>query len=276
MMDDTEIRRYFDQRRQQVDSFIADHFSCRGTLRVFWRTLKTDVVRHPINFVLSIPFLFVGKTASWLEKLGWYSAAKVLNRVPLRLRTGFENAREQQVAVGLLGLSDELQEFRHALATPINAFMATRAAILDLASGGLTIAVAYAFFGSATLSPYEMAEKLATSSAREEAASHFVLGRGIGSAFYHLFPPQPTALQILTSSALMFLLLGALTALLNVFSDPVQKSLGILRRQLHRLLDGCEESLLLYAMKRAREPETGRGLETNADRESAPRTTAFP
>src|SRR5712664_186608 len=107
MMDDTEIRRYFDQRRQQVDSFIADHFSCRGTLLVFWRTLKTDVLRHPINFVLSIPFLIVGKIASWLERFGWYSAAKALNRVPLRLRTAFENAREQQVVLRLLGFLDE-------------------------------------------------------------------------------------------------------------------------------------------------------------------------
>jgi hypothetical protein len=275
-VDHKEIESYVDQRRQQLDSFIADHFSCRGTLLVFWRTLKTDVVRHPINFVLSIPFLFLGKTASWLEKLGWYAAAKILNRVPLRLRTAFENAREEQVVVGLLGLSDERKELRQPLATPIHAFMATRAAILDLASGGLTIAVAYSFFGSGTLSPYEMAQQLATSSAREEAASHFALGRGIGSALYHLFPPQPTVFQILTSSGLMFLLLGALTALLNVFSDPLQKSLGILRRQLNRLLDGCEESLLLDALKREREGEPGRSIGANTDRGSTPHSTAVP
>jgi len=276
MLDDKEIGRYVDQRREQVDSFIADHFSCRGTLRVLWRTLKTDVVRHPINFVLAIPFLFIGKAASWLEKLGWYSAAKVLNRVPLRLRTAFENTREQQIVVGLLGLSDEMPELRQALDRQINAFMAARAAILDLASGGLTIAVAYLLFGRASLTPYEMAQHLAASSAREQAASHFVLGRGIGGAFYNVFPPEPTALQILTSSVLMFLLLGALTALLNVFSDPTQKSLGILRRQLNRLLDSCEESLLLHAVKRKRAPEAGQGREANPDRESAPRPISFP
>src|ERR1700687_1136303 len=165
MLDDKEIGRYVDQRREQIDSFIADHFSCRGTLRVFWRTLTTDVVRHPINVVLAIPFLFVGKAASWLEKLGWYSAAKVLNRVPLRLRTAFENTREQQIVGGLLGLSDEMPELRQALETQINAFMATRAAILDFASGGLTIAVAYSLFGRASLSPYDMAQHLAGSRA---------------------------------------------------------------------------------------------------------------
>ncbi|HYR55399.1 MAG TPA: DUF6635 family protein [Myxococcaceae bacterium] len=276
MLDDKEIGRYVDQRREQVDSFIADHFSCRGTFRVFWSTLKTDVVRHPINFVLAIPFLFVGKAASWLEKLGWYSAAKILNRVPLRLRTGFENSREEQVVVGLLGLSDEMPELRQAVDTPINSFMATRAAILDLASGGLTIAVAYALFGRASLSPYEMAHHLAASSAREQAASHFVLGRGIGGAFYDLFPPEPTAMQLLTSTVLMFLLLGVLTTLLNVFSDPAQKSLGILRRQLNRLLDGCEENLLLAAVKKQRDPETGRGMGGRPHRQSAPRPIAFP
>ncbi len=268
MMDSREIERYVDQRRQQVDSFIAEHFSFRGTLAVLWRTLKTDVVRHPINFVLSIPLLFVGRVASWLEKFAWYSVAKVLNRVPLRLRTAFEKAREQQVVVGLLGLSAEpesdllllklddhaaaldvqdwVQELRHALAAPINAFLATRAAILDLASGGLTIAVAYSVFGSLTLTPYEMGERLASSSARE------------------------------TSSVLVFLLLGLLTALLNVFSDPVQKLLGIHRRQLNRLLDGCEESLLLSELKRLREPETGPGMGLDPGRGSVPRSAVFP
>jgi len=222
----------------------------------------------------------------------------VLNSVPLRLRTAFEKAREQQVVVGLLGLSDEpesnalpialaedaaagdaqdwLRELRHALATPINALMQTRAAILDLASGGLTIAVAYSFFGSLTLSPYEMGQRLASSSARDGAASHFVFGRGIGSVFYHVFPPQPTVLQILTWSGLMFLLLGALTALLNVLSDPVQRSLGIHRRQLNRLLDDCEESLILYAVKRLRPPEPGPGIGAKAGRGRMPRSTAVP
>ena len=298
MMDSREIERYVDQRRQQVDSFIAEHFSFRGTLAVLWRTLKTDVVRHPINFVLSIPLLFVGRVASWLEKFAWYSVAKVLNRVPLRLRTAFEKAREQQVVVGLLGLSAEpesdllllklddhaaaldvqdwVQELRHALAAPINAFLATRAAILDLASGGLTIAVAYSVFGSLTLTPYEMGERLASSSAREEVASRFVLGQGLGSVFYRLFPPHPTALQVVTSSVLVFLLLGLLTALLNVFSDPVQKLLGIHRRQLNRLLDGCEESLLLSELKRLREPETGPGMGLDPGRGSVPRSAVFP
>lgn len=275
-MDDKQIGRYIDLRREQIDSFIAEHFSCRGTLRVFWRTLKTDVVRHPINFVLAIPFLFVGKAANWMEKLGWYSAAKTLNRVPLRLRTAFENTREQQIVVGLLGLSDEMPELREAVDTPINAFMAARAAILDLASGGLTIAVGYSLFGRASLSPYEMAQHLAASNAREQAASHFFLGRGIGGAFYHVFPPQPTALQILTSSALMFLLLGALTTVINVFSDPAQKSLGILRRQLNKLLDGCEDSLLLDAMKKRRDPEAEPAIGADPDWASAPLPNEFP
>jgi hypothetical protein len=81
-----------------------------------------------------------------LEKFAWYSVAKVLNRVPLRLRTAFEKAREEQVVVGLLGLSAEpesnaslaalddyaaardvqdwSQELRRTLATPINNFLA--------------------------------------------------------------------------------------------------------------------------------------------------------
>jgi len=102
-----------------------------------------------------------------------------------------------------------------------------------------------------------MGQRLAASAARERASSRFFLGRGVGSAFYNFFPPHPTWGQIATSTALVILLLGVLTAVLNLLSDPLQQALGVHRRQLSRLLTSFEENLLVQAARRPRDLPIG-------------------
>jgi hypothetical protein len=282
---DKGIRRYVAQRKELLNGFLADRFYFRGTFEVFFKTLKTDVIRHPLNFVLSIPLLFIGKIAGWLEKFGLSKPAQVVQKVPLRFGTNFERKREEQLCSGLLGLSrddrnalvialsedavvkDALDRFpgllsffrtrevRNVVASPIRELMASRASILDLASTGLTLLVAYLLFGKVALSPYDMGRRLADSSARDHAASRFVLGRGLGRAFYSIFPTHPTTMQIVLWSAAVIFSLGALTAVIGVLSDPVQQYLGVHRRQLNRLLDACEDRLVLHAAKNLNELE---------------------
>jgi tetratricopeptide (TPR) repeat protein len=259
--DEQGIGRYVEERRQALEEYLRECFSFRGTCRVFCRTLRSDLLRHPLNFILAIPKLFIARIAGVVEKFGWYSLARALQRLSLVLRSGFESAREQQIVTGLIGAPDDA-EIRSALDGPLSHFMATRSALFELASGGLTIAVAYSLFGSAGLSPYEMGQRLAAQSAREQATSRFFLGRGVGSAFYHLFPPHPTWGQIASSSALVVVLLGVLTGLLNLLSDPLQQALGVHRRQLSRLLESFEDNLLVQAARRPR------GLESARDRAS--------
>lgn len=281
------IRRYIAQRRALLDEFLVERFSFRGTFQVFSRTLRTDVIRHPINFLLAIPFLFVGRIANWLEKFGLSRPARILQRVALRIGTAFETRREVQLSYELLGLSDDREnallsaltadtairdvmerspgvqpvfrtpQIQDALAVAIRDLMATRAAVLDLVSSGLTVALAYVLFGKFVLSPYQMGKQLADLDARHQAASRFVLGRPLGSAFYRLFPPHPTTLQIVVWSAVIIFALGALTAVINVLSDPVQQRFGVHRRQLSRLLDACEDRLVLYAASNLVEIEIG-------------------
>ncbi|HEX4803470.1 MAG TPA: DUF6635 family protein [Myxococcaceae bacterium] len=254
--DEQEIGRYVEERRQALDDFLQECFSFRETCRLFGRTLRSDLLRHPLNFILAIPKLVITRIAGVMEKVGWYSLAHRFQRLSLFLRSGFENAREEQIVCGLIGASGQ-PEIRGALEGPLSHFMAARSALLELASGAVTIAVAYAFFGTAALSPYEMGQRLAATAARERASSRFFLGRGVGSAFYHFFPPHPTWGQIATSSALVIVLFGALTALLNLISDPLQQAFGVHRRQLSRLLDSFEANLLVQAARRPRELKSG-------------------
>jgi tetratricopeptide (TPR) repeat protein len=247
--DEQGIACYVDARRQALDQFLRNSYSFRGTIRVLRRTLRADLLRHPLNFVLSIPKLFISRIANFLEKLGWYSTARALQTVFRVLRSGFEAARERQIVTELIAVSGE-PDIRSALEPPLSHFMAARESILELANGGLTLALAYLLFGSAGLSPYEMGRRLASNSAHEQAASRFALGRGLGSAFYHLFPVEPTWGQVAIWSVLVLALLGTLTTSMGLLSDPLQQALGVHRRQLSRLLDAFEDNLLLQAARR--------------------------
>lgn len=273
------VRTYLEVRRLILDPFLEANFGFNGTLRIFWQTARTDLLRHPLNFVLAIPFLVLSKIAGWFNKFGLYGPGKFAQRLPTRIPTGFEKVREQQIVSGLLGLAAEregngllhrleedglrealnhfprlrscfqTEEISKVIAAPLEDFSSTRFSILELASSGLTIAVAYLLFGNLTLSPLEIGRQLADSEARSNATSHFFLGPGAGSFFYALFPPHPTVFQIAGWTAAVIVLLGVLTMSINLLADPLQRWLGIHRRHLGKLLDECRDRLLLYSLE---------------------------
>jgi len=272
------VRAFINERRGRLDQFLEKNFGFRGTLLVLLSTAGSDLIWHPLNFVLAIPFLFIGRISVWLDKFGFYEATKLVQRLPTRIRTQFEKARERQILSELLGLNDppgdnalvrQLEKDRlgealrrsdrlracfkpeaiiRVVASPLNDLSSTRSSILDLASSGLTLAAGYLLFGNLSLNPYEMGRRLADSEARSNASSRFFLGPKAGSLFYHLFPPHPTATQIAVWSVAVILGLGILTTLINVLSDPLQHWLGIHRRQLNRFLSACHDRLVLHAV----------------------------
>ena len=294
---ENSIRAFIDQRRDHLDQFLEKQFGFAATLRVLLSTAGSDAIRHPLNFLLAIPFLFIGKISGWLDKFGFYEAAKLVQRLPTRIRTSFERTREQQILYELLAVSDqsgdnalvqqlerdglgdalnrsprlracfEPEVISRVIASPLNDFSSTRLSILDLASSGLTIAVGYLLFGNLSLSPYDLGRRLADSKARSTASSRFFLGPRAGSLFYHLFPPHPTATQIATWSAAVILGLGILTTVINVLSDPLQQWLGIHRRHLNKFLDGCQDRLVLYTVSELQDLKV---RSTSVDRDIAP------
>ena len=275
---ESSVRAFIDQRRNHLEQFLEKHFCFTATFAVLLSTAGSDVIRHPLNFVLAIPFLFIGKISGWLDKFGFYEAAKLVQRLPTRIRTQFEKTREQQILSELLAVSDrsgdnalvqqlekdglgdalkrtpklracfEPEAISRIIASPLNDFSSTRLSILDLASSGLTIAVGYLLFGNLSLSPYDMGLRLADSEARATARSRFFLGPRAGSLFYHLFPPHPTAAQIATWSAAVIFGLGVLMTVIIFLSDPVQQWLGIHRRHLNKFLNACQDRLVFYTV----------------------------
>jgi hypothetical protein len=244
--DDGAIERYIEERRQRLDAFVAQHFSFAGTLARFRRTFVKDIARYPINFLLSLPSLFAKQVAEWLEMAGWEQGTRLLERMPLPLKTAAQLEVERAIIGELLELTPDDPRFK-LLADPFRSFRGARLALLDSASGGMALLAAYLAFGDSRLSPYDMGTKLARAQARRDAASGFFLGRGLGSAFYGVFPPHPTTFQVFGATALVVLMLGALATMTHLFSDPLQQMAGVHRRQLMKMLNAFEDKMLLHA-----------------------------
>ncbi len=246
--DDGTIERYIAERRQRVDAFVARHFGFAGTLARFRRTFVKDIARYPINFLISLPSLFVKQIADWMEMAGWEHGVRLLERIPLPLKTAAQTEVERAVTEELLELAPGDSRL-DLLKDPFKTFRGARLSILDAASSGLTLLAAFFVFGDSGLSPYAMGDKLARAQAKRDAASGFVLGSGIGSAFYSVFPPHPTPFQVIAATTLVVVALGVLGTLTHLMSDPLQQMAGVHRRQLLKLIGGFEDKMLLHARK---------------------------
>ncbi|MCF3973940.1 DUF6635 family protein [Paracoccus salsus] len=78
---------YFDSRRAMIDGFVARHFTWPGTLRLHGAALGWDILRAPVNVVLS-PILVLTRIAAYLCRFtGWRGGADWLARRRILLRT---------------------------------------------------------------------------------------------------------------------------------------------------------------------------------------------
>src|SRR4029078_11896199 len=73
---------------------------------------------------------------------------------------------------------------------------AGRLVVLDTAATVLTLAAGWLFFGDHSLGISGIGVLIAKNRAKEEAASTFIFGSSLGSAFYSVFPPVPSFWQV--------------------------------------------------------------------------------
>jgi hypothetical protein len=262
------IDRYIGERRSRVDAFVERHFSLPDTFALQKRSLITNLVCYPVNSLWSIPYLFVKKLGESLEKLGWGSAAGLVSAVPSGLKSLYQKDVELMVRMEIMGSEHELMEILRQdprvaplLGEPeferqfdmtftdisrlIESYGSSRALVADTAGSLVSIGLAWWVFGDHSLGANGMGERIAQKRAHDKAASSFILGSGLGSAFYSVFPPKPTLWEVMMATAAVGLVLTLSGLLIGVLNDPLLKRLGLHHRQLHALLDAIEDRLYL-------------------------------
>ena len=270
------LERYIAERRSRIEPFVDRHFSLQDTIAIQKRSLLIDLLCYPINTLWAIPYMFVKKTGESLGRLGWATASRLLSVVPSGLKRGYQKEIEKSIRHEILEWPSDRgsgTENPHALARVlksdervapllavpevvsrldqaaadinrlIESYGANRALASDLAGSFLTLATGWLMFGDHSLGIEGIGERLASRRAKERAASSFILGSGLGSMFYSVFPPKPSLWEIVLATTAVGLLLTICGMMIGIVADPIMKRFGLHQRQLQALLDDIEDRL---------------------------------
>lgn len=277
------IERYIADCHARVDGFVERHFSLQETLALQKQSFVSDLLCHPVNTLWAIPYLLLKKVVEVPEKLGWRVGADLVGLLPSGIKTRYQKEIERLIATELLawpwkdgaggapshGLAELLKRERSvvpllaseasveaALREPpdithvLESHSSSRGLVCDMAATILTLVMGWMFFGDHALGIAGIGDQIARKAARDRAASHFVLGAGLGSAFYSVFPPKPSLWQVVWATLSVGLFVTCMSLLAGMFSDPWLKRAGLQQAQLHRLIDAMEDRLHLHVRKR--------------------------
>ncbi|HEV8620163.1 MAG TPA: DUF6635 family protein [Nitrospiraceae bacterium] len=270
------IEQYIAECRGRVDGFVERHFSLQETIALQKQSLVSDLLCHPINALWSIPSIFVKKLIEVPMKLGWRSGADLMTLVPTGFKTCYQREIEQLIATELLdwpctmgdrraspngllerikqhkqvgpllasgALSDEALRELSDIPRLIAEHSAGRALVLDTTATVLTLATGWLFFGDYSLGISGIGDQIAGKRARDNAASTFMLGASLGSAFYSVFPPKPSFWQVVGATLTVGLFITAMSLLVGMMSDPCLKRVGFQHTRLNVLIDAVEDCL---------------------------------
>lgn len=276
---DDAITRYIDSRRQRVDDFIDCHYGWKGSAKLHRNAFGMDLLRAPLNVALVPPQLLVNLSGMVVGRLGARRAGHWMKTRRLLMRTSVDRELEWRLWSEFLELPftdgdristrDALAEamfadprLHRALGEPLAeiarhaedpdvrrrveetlaAYTGTRAAASDLVGAMVSTGVGYAAAHQITPSVWTLGPLLAGMMAQKMAISSFPLGATIGGAWYGAFPATAGAMLVGTTVASLAAVGAIVAAFAGVLADPLQRSLGLHRRRLNRMLDTIEKN----------------------------------
>jgi hypothetical protein len=264
------------RRQAHVDAFVQQHFTWPGTLRLHRAALGLDILRAPINVLLS-PILVLARITAWICRrlrlprvadwlldrrllLGTAVSARVeaailndLLEVPLPAGNAIPDraamARAMLTAprfremMRSRGTVAEAQATADRIIGAVSDYTGTRSSIAEFTTGVITLATGAVAFQALTPGMISMAPDVAGAVSHSTGIADFPLGAPLGGVWYSVFPVGPSpGLIALTLFGLM--ILGAVVAAFaGVIADPVQVRLGIHRRRLLRLFDTLDAEM---------------------------------
>lgn len=280
--------------RARLASFVQRHYTLSESIRLQRRSLFTDLLCYPLNALWAVPYLSLRKIVESLATLGWEKGTPLLSRVPSGIRTRYQREIERLLGAELLAWASEWEiqygrtngleaalraspvltrqfgaaEFRQMMLVAdeevrraIEHYSSGRALVSDLAGSAGTVLAGWLLFKDKSLGLLGIGDRLARERAHEAAASHFFLGKGLGSAWYGMFPPEPSTSDVIWATVLVGSAVTCFCLLIGVLSDPLRKAMGLQQRKLMELIDEMELRLKGQMTKAVKTMGSGLGRE---------------
>ena len=273
---------YFNACRKRVPEFCRAHFRYPGAWHLNRHAFGWDLLRMPINILwaplyillhlgtlaLSLSlFIFKPALARTIRHLTTRLPQGIPTRVQRQLQASLENELLQSPpskhnamhAHVLHALIEESSEHEHlsaattekladalspVLDTSLKNYALTRTAAADIHNTLISTVAGAVAMKQFTPGGLGIGMLLSALYAKHRAAHDFILGETLGNAYYTLFPPSPSYLQIFCITALVLAALAIFAAFAGLIIDPIQYHLRIHQRRLHRMLNQMEADVI--------------------------------
>ena len=233
------------RRRAAVSRFVRARYGPRGTLRLHRAALGWDLLRAPVNVMLSPVFLLT-RLGGWaLSQLGlrragaWLSARRVF----------LPSDMGRVIQADLEGLVGDLDAQGIGPAAPpaitcqaAAALAETRNAVSEITTSVIVLASGWLLFNRATPGVISLAGPLAEVRAHSTAVGDFLLGERLGRAWYWAFPVELSPWEVILTGLALAVIGSLVTTFAGLISDPLQVLTGTHRRRILRLLDRLDRA----------------------------------
>lgn len=240
-------------RDAAIRRFVRDRFGPLGTLRLHRAALPWDVLRSPVNVMLSPLFLLIKlgaflassfglrRVGRWLATRRIFLASDLARQLEADLRAFLADLRGK----GLL--PDATDE---ELDAAISSYADTRNAVAEITTSLIVLLAGLLLFHRATPGVMSLAEPVAQLRAQAQAIEDFALGNWAGRMWYGVFPTEFSTLQLISTGLLLMAAASLVTTFAGLLADPVQLWTGIHRRRLARMLDRIDRRHAPPALER--------------------------
>ena len=241
------------RREAEVGRFVRARYGLRGSLALHRHALGLDLLRAPLNVMLSPLFLLTRLIAAPLRWIGLRRAADWLIHRRIFLRSDMA----RQIETDLTGFLDRLADQGLAPRAPADVarravadYAETRNAVSEITTSLMVLAAGLLLFHRATPGVISLAGPLAQLRAQTRAIEDFALGNWMGRMWYGAFPTELSTLELVLTGVVLAVLASVLTTFAGLIADPVQLWTGIHRRRLMRMLARLDQAREGPAMAR--------------------------
>ena len=277
---DDGIRRYFNDRRSRIGSFVDNNYSLWGSIKLHRAAVGWDIARAPLNLTMAAPQVGLLLAAQAARKVGARRLAATLGSKRLTVHTEVGKELAWRLHADLLELpyqsgdrvatKDALAEailsdprvvatlapaleaiarrgddpaLRKRLENALAEYGRTRAAATEITTALLSVSAGALALRKLTPGAMTLGPTLAAAIAQRAAVLSFPMGGALGSVWYTLFPVAPSALLVAGLTGGLMAASTVAAAFAGIIADPVQRKLGLHQLRLKRMLDALERQM---------------------------------
>jgi hypothetical protein len=283
------VSRYILRREKKIDTFVKEHYSFKGSLKIHAHALGWDLIKVPVNIMWSVVKVVLALVGFVAKLLKWPYIQEKIRQIPPGLKTDTDRQIKWLIFTELLelpysngeqtsdkdALLDEIMadpdlrvlieaelatlkslkdspHFRQKVEHKLCEYGATRTAAADLAGNLVLMFSSKTILGNFSFGALTAGTTASTALATSIAASNFWLGSTIGSYYYAVVGVNVSASFLLAVTSVIIIAVAFLSTFIGIITDPIQSMLGWHQRRLKTLLISIRTDLL---------DESGEGFE---------------